>query len=131
MSIIPAEGSSEWLKSLIIQKCGVPSVHDFQLHHGLDLIHGKDTFLIIVPGQGKMTAMHAPLLAAQAQKKIGIALMIIATGRLRYLRKTKGSAEYLRAHLYRSEYFTITLDVVSRWNCHHENFLQHAKLVHR
>ncbi|KAL6309403.1 hypothetical protein BKA93DRAFT_746253 [Sparassis latifolia] len=70
----------------------------------MDLIRGKNLFLAIAPGQGKTTVMHK--------------MIRIATGRLRY----EGSAEYLRAHLYRSEYVAITLDVVSRWNCRHENF---------
>ncbi|GBE78861.1 P-loop containing nucleoside triphosphate hydrolase protein [Sparassis crispa] len=97
MSIIPAEGSSGWLESLIVQKCGVPSVRDFQLCHGMDLIRGKDLFLVIAPGQGKTTVMHAPLLAAQAQMKIGIALMIVPTKLLALQQETVANSRGIRA----------------------------------
>ena len=71
--------SAEWLQSLLQEKCGFTQICKFQLDHGLDLIHGKDVFLVIAPGQGKTTVIHAALLAAQAKAEAGIALYIVPT----------------------------------------------------
>ncbi len=65
------------LKSLIIQKCGITSPRDFQIKHGLDLVRGKDLFLVVAPGMGKTVVMAAPLLAAQAAGTQGIALVVV------------------------------------------------------
>ncbi|KAH9931769.1 P-loop containing nucleoside triphosphate hydrolase protein [Amylocystis lapponica] len=74
----PPVGSREWLRDLIHQKCGfIP--REYQLTHGLDLIAGKDLFLVIAPGMGKTTVFHAPLLAAQARGEQGICIIIVPT----------------------------------------------------
>lgn len=67
------------LETLLKNQCGFREIKQFQLDHGLDLIHGKDVFLVIAPGSGKTTVMAAPLLAATKFKETGIALVIAPT----------------------------------------------------
>ncbi|KZT06052.1 uncharacterized protein LAESUDRAFT_632291, partial [Laetiporus sulphureus 93-53] len=52
---------------------------EFQIKHGLDIIEGREVFLVIAPGQGKTTVFWAPLLAAQAFGERGVALYIVPT----------------------------------------------------
>lgn len=66
----------EWLSDLLTRKCSVASIRPFQLDHGLDLIHGRDVFLVIAPGSGKTLVSLAPLLAAQELQQSGVALCI-------------------------------------------------------
>ncbi len=68
-----------WLEALINDKCGIATVRPFQLDHALDLINGRDVFLVIAPGMGKTTVLLAPLLAAQARKESGIAIIVVPT----------------------------------------------------
>ena len=65
------------LDALLRQKCRLTTVRDFQLTHGLDLVNGRDVFLVIAPGMGKTTVLCAPLLAAQAALQAGIAIAVV------------------------------------------------------
>ncbi|KAH8099265.1 hypothetical protein BXZ70DRAFT_1009082 [Cristinia sonorae] len=65
----------DWLENLMKRRCSLPAIRDFQLQHGLDLIHGKDVFLVIAPGGGKTLVSLAPLLYAQEMRESGIALI--------------------------------------------------------
>ncbi|KZT04898.1 uncharacterized protein LAESUDRAFT_760650 [Laetiporus sulphureus 93-53] len=71
--------NAEWLAELFSRKCGISQPREFQIKHGLDIIEGRDVFLVIAPGQGKTTVFWASLLAAQALGKQGIALCIVPT----------------------------------------------------
>ncbi|PCH41838.1 nucleoside triphosphate hydrolase protein, partial [Wolfiporia cocos MD-104 SS10] len=71
--------SAEWLTTLLQQRCGIVQPRDFQVRHGMDLINGKDLFLVVAPGQGKTLVMYAPLLAAQALSQQGIAIIVAPT----------------------------------------------------
>ncbi|KAH9945567.1 P-loop containing nucleoside triphosphate hydrolase protein [Amylocystis lapponica] len=93
----PPLGSRDWLCSLLQQKCEISSPHPFQLDHGMDLIAGKDVFLVIAPGMGKTTVLHAPLLAAQARGERGIAIIIVPTKLLGVQQAKVASARGLRA----------------------------------
>lgn len=79
MSEEPAVNSKEWLEALLRDKCGYPQLRDYQLKHGLDLIHGRDLLLVVRPGGGKTTIMLAPLLAAQARGESGVAIIVVPT----------------------------------------------------
>ncbi|KAH8096825.1 hypothetical protein BXZ70DRAFT_1065905 [Cristinia sonorae] len=54
----------------------VTRIRDFQLDHGLDLINGRDVFLVTAPGSGKTLVSIAPLLWAQSMKQSGIAIVV-------------------------------------------------------
>lgn len=75
----PATATSEWLDALLRERCNIQVVRDFQLTHGLDLVNGKDLFLVVGPGHGKTVVLLAPMLAAQARGRAGIWLMIVPT----------------------------------------------------
>ena len=75
----PEVNSCQWLDALLREKCKVPSLREHQLIHGMDLNNGKDLFLVIATSQGKTIVLHAPLIAAQARKEDGIALLIAPT----------------------------------------------------
>lgn len=65
------------LEILLRDKCHIPTLHDFQVQQGYDLVCGKDVFLVVAPGMGKTVVMAAPLLAAQAAGEQGIALVVM------------------------------------------------------
>ncbi|KIM45746.1 hypothetical protein M413DRAFT_24878 [Hebeloma cylindrosporum] len=79
VSTAPAEDTREWLEHLLREKCKISSVREHQLIHGLDLVQGKDLFLVIATGTGKTIVLHAPLLAAQEKKENGVAIIIVPT----------------------------------------------------
>ncbi|KAH8088994.1 P-loop containing nucleoside triphosphate hydrolase protein [Cristinia sonorae] len=66
----------EWLQNILLQRCGHTRIRDFQLDHGLDLINGRDVFLVTAPGSGKTLVSIAPLLWAQSMKQSGIAIVV-------------------------------------------------------
>ena len=79
-STLPTRATTTaWLDALIREKCRVDCPRDFQIKHGLDLINGKDLFLVVAPGMGKTTVMMAPLLAAAERKESGIAIIVVPT----------------------------------------------------
>ncbi|KAF5374008.1 hypothetical protein D9615_009902 [Tricholomella constricta] len=69
----------EWLDQILRKQCRVPSLRPHQLRHGMDLVNGKDLFLVIATSQGKTLVLHAPLIAAQARGDDGIGLLIAPT----------------------------------------------------
>lgn len=75
----PTVNSREWLENLLREKNGVEFVRSHQLDHGMDLVEGRDLFLVIATGMGKTAVLHAPLQAAQARKEKGIAFLIVPT----------------------------------------------------
>lgn len=103
MSEAPAVNSKEWLEALLREKCGYPQLRDYQLQHGLDLIHGRDLVLVVRPGGGKTTIMLAPLLAAQARGESGVALIVVPTKLLaeQLVRGAKFVVKSLLIHAYR------------------------------
>ncbi|PCH37256.1 nucleoside triphosphate hydrolase protein, partial [Wolfiporia cocos MD-104 SS10] len=90
-------GSSGWLSALLQRKCQISRPREFQVRHGMDLINGKDLFLVIAPGQGKTIVMFAPLLAAQARAEAGIAFIIVPTKLLTLQLSNGASKAGLRA----------------------------------
>jgi hypothetical protein len=52
---------------------------EYHLTHGMDPNSGKDLFLVIATGQGKIMVWHAPLIAAQACQESRIAFLIALT----------------------------------------------------
>ncbi|KAH9942868.1 P-loop containing nucleoside triphosphate hydrolase protein [Amylocystis lapponica] len=75
----PPVGSRDWLCTLLREKCKISQPYDYQLDHGMDLIAGRDVFLVMAPGMGKTTLLHAPLLAAQARGEKGIGIVVVPT----------------------------------------------------
>lgn len=75
----PKVNSREWLDQLLRDKCQVPSLRAHQLDHGMDVVGGKDVFLVIATGQGKTMVLLSGLIAAQARKEKGIAFMVVPT----------------------------------------------------
>lgn len=71
--------SRQWMNQLLCEKNRLQNLRPFQLDHALDLFEGRDLFLVIATGMGKTTVLHAPLQAAQALGKIGIAFLIVPT----------------------------------------------------
>jgi len=61
------------MENLLLEKCNLSTIRPFQLEPAMNLNAGKDLFLVIATGMGKTTALHMPLLAAQACCKKGIA----------------------------------------------------------
>ncbi|TCD63703.1 hypothetical protein EIP91_005108 [Steccherinum ochraceum] len=66
----------EWLHDLLVRRTLKPSIRDFQLEHGLELVRGHDVYLVIAPGKGKTLVSLAPLLAAQELGQSGVAIII-------------------------------------------------------
>ncbi|KAH9943979.1 P-loop containing nucleoside triphosphate hydrolase protein [Amylocystis lapponica] len=93
----PFIGSREWLSDLLIRKCNISSPHPYQLDHGLDLIAKKEVFLVVAPGMGKTTLLHAPLLAAQACGEKGIAIIVVPTKLLAIQQAAVACSRGLRA----------------------------------
>lgn len=79
MEIGPEVNSRSWLDALLREKWHIQTVREHQIIHRMDLISGKDLFLVIATGQGKTIVLHAPLIAAQARKEDGIAFLIAPT----------------------------------------------------
>jgi superfamily II DNA/RNA helicase len=65
--------SRPWMENLLLEKCNLSTIRPFQLEPAMNLNAGKDLFLVIATGMGKTTALHTPLLAAQACCEKGIA----------------------------------------------------------
>ncbi|KAF8868796.1 P-loop containing nucleoside triphosphate hydrolase protein, partial [Mucidula mucida] len=57
----------------------VEALHPHQSLHSYDLVRGRDVFLVIATGSGKTLIILAPLIAAQACRKSGIALLLVPT----------------------------------------------------
>ncbi|KAI0667408.1 hypothetical protein C8Q78DRAFT_952629, partial [Trametes maxima] len=81
------------IEAILCQKCNIPTLRSFQITHALDLVNGKDLFLVIVPGMGKTLIMAAPLLVSQFNGERGIALVIVP---LKIL--TEQQVKELRSH---------------------------------
>ncbi len=71
--------SSEWLDVLLRKKCGVEALHPHQSLHSYDLVRGRDVFLVIATGPDKTLIILAPLIAVQACRESGIALLLVPT----------------------------------------------------
>lgn len=76
---MPDPVSREELERELQDKCRLPSLRPFQLDCGLNLVQGKDLFLVVAPGMGKTAVMAAPFLIAQRRKEKGIGLVIVPT----------------------------------------------------
>lgn len=75
----PEIDSPAWLDRLLREKCNVLALRDFQLRHAVDIVDGKDVFLVIAPGLGKSLVLLSGLIAAQARGEKGIAFLIVPT----------------------------------------------------
>ncbi|CAK5272578.1 unnamed protein product [Mycena citricolor] len=75
----PPVNSKEWLGIVLKDACGLSSLYEHQLKHGLDLSLGKDVFLVIATGRGKSIVLFAPLIAAKARGERGMAFIIVPT----------------------------------------------------
>ncbi|KAI0081665.1 hypothetical protein K474DRAFT_1656486 [Panus rudis PR-1116 ss-1] len=76
-NVAPPPVTCDWLEKLMIKHLDIPSSKDFQLKHTLDLIGGKDLFLVAAPSSGKTTILMTVLLCVQARGESGIALLVV------------------------------------------------------
>lgn len=69
--------SRQELEKFIALECNVTTVRPFQLDGAMNIIEGRDLFLVIAPGSGKTLVLLTPLLWAQNRMESGIAIIVV------------------------------------------------------